>query len=537
MSIEQQQDVIDFLGASTTHGGQPVERIDTHISIVFLAGARALKLKRAVRFDYVDFSTPALRRAACEAELRINRRTAPALYRSVSAVTREADGTLALNGSGVAVDWVVDMARFDQDALFDRLARRGALDLALMPPLASAIADFHRIATPRVDHGGRQGMSWVIEGNAQGFTTQGSGILDPGRCTRVIERSRAELDRLGDLLERRRATGHVRECHGDLHLRNIVLLNGRPVLFDGVEFNDEIACTDVLYDLAFLIMDLWRLRLGGHANAVFNRYLSETGDFEGLVLFPLFLSCRAAIRAKTSATTARVQADAARARVAEALAQEYLAMAAELLEPSPPRLVAIGGLSGSGKSTLARSLAAVIGTAPGALVVRSDEIRKALSGVFPLARLGPEGYTPEMTSRVYRAVADRAVMALTAGRSVVVDAVFARESDRSAIQAAAESASAPFHGLWLDAPGPVLTARATQRLRDASDADASVIERQLAAGSGDVAWPRLDATQAPDTVMADAQALLASALPRWPAGVHGAEGRVASVNESRGSAP
>jgi aminoglycoside phosphotransferase family enzyme/predicted kinase len=512
MPIEPQQEVIDFLASPTTHGGQPVERIDTHISIVFLAGTRALKLKGAVRFDYVDFSTPALRQAACHGELRINRRTAPALYRRVSAVTREADGTLALDGSGVPVDWVVDMARFDQDALFDRLARRGALDLGLMPPLASAIADFHQLAAPRVDHGGRHGMSWVIEGNAQGFTTLGIGILDPGRCARVIERSRAELDRLGELLEGRRARGCVRECHGDLHLRNIVLLDGRPVLFDGVEFNDQLACIDVLYDVAFLIMDLWRLRLGGHANAVFNRYLSETGDFEGLALFPLFLSCRAAIRAKTSATAARVQPDAARARGAEALAQEYLGLAAALLEPSRPQLVAIGGLSGSGKSTLARSLAATIGTAPGALIVRSDEIRKTLSGVSPLARLGPEGYTPEMTWRVYRGLAERAGQALGAGRSVIVDAVFARGSDRAAIQAAAESASASFHGLWLDAPGPVLTARATQRSGDASDADASVIQRQLAGGTGDVAWRRLDATQAPDTVLIDAGKVLASAL-------------------------
>ena len=274
------------------------------------------------------------------------------------------------------------MNRFPQDALFDRLAASGELALDLMPPLADAIATFHAGAQPRTDHGGKTGMKWVIDGNAGGFVEFGAGFLGRSACDRVMADTYLELERRAALLDARRQSGFVRQCHGDLHLRNIVLLDGRPTLFDGVEFNDEIACTDVFYDLAFLLMDLWRRHLPRHANVVMNRYLSETSDAEGLSLLPLFLSCRASVRAKTSATAARLQSDAGERERLQSLATEYLAMAGELLHPPRPSLIAIGGFSGSGKSTLALSLAPRIGAVPGAVVLRSDEIRKRLSGVF-----------------------------------------------------------------------------------------------------------------------------------------------------------
>src|SRR5262249_10527247 len=160
--------VVELLVSPATHGGEAVERIDTHSAIVFLAGTRAWKLKRAVRFDYLDFSTAARRKEMCEAEVRLNRRTAPTVYRGVVPITRDDRGSLALGGRGTAVDWVVEMARFDQAWLLDRLAARGQLDVAMMPPLARAIGSFHRDAEPRRDHGGAPGMRWVVEGNASG---------------------------------------------------------------------------------------------------------------------------------------------------------------------------------------------------------------------------------------------------------------------------------------------------------------------------------------------------------------------------------
>ena len=176
MITEDQTAVIDFLASPSTHGGASVERIETHTAIVFLAGTRAYKLKRAVQFDYLDFSTPERRRALCDEEVRLNRRTAPALYRGVMAVTRERDGRFALGGSGTPVDWVVEMTRFDQEALFDRLAAAGHLEVELMPPLAAAIAELHTAAERRADHGGKTGMAWVIKGNAAGFAA-GKGHL------------------------------------------------------------------------------------------------------------------------------------------------------------------------------------------------------------------------------------------------------------------------------------------------------------------------------------------------------------------------
>jgi uncharacterized protein len=498
-----QHDVVTFLLAPATHGGLDVERIDTHISTVFLAGDRALKLKRAVHYDYVDFSTPDLRRAACEAEVRLNRRTAPELYRGVVAVTRAPDGSLALDGTGTPCDWLVDMRRFDQALLLDRLAARGALDVDAAHSLGAAVAEFHAGARPRVDRGGHAGMAWVVAGNAAGFDGPGRGVLDEARARAVTARTRQALAHQAPLLEGRRARGMVRECHGDLHLRNIVLLDGRPTLFDAIEFNEAIACVDVLYDLAFLLMDLWRRHLPRHASEVLNSYVGHVhvDDLDGLALLPLFLSCRASVRAKTSATAALAQPDGPERRALEDTAREYLTLAGQLLEEAPPRLVAIGGLSGSGKSTVARALAPSLGSVPGALVLRSDTVRKALRGLDEQDRLGPDGYTPEMSAQVYATLRARARVALAAGRTVILDAVYARPEDRQAIEAVAMAAGVPFTGIWLDASAGVLERRVSSREGDASDADAQVVRQQVAADHGPMRWHRIDASAPPEVVV------------------------------------
>jgi aminoglycoside phosphotransferase family enzyme/predicted kinase len=506
MQSADQAEVIRFLEAPSTHGGDAVERLDSHASIVFLAGALAWKLKRAVRYDYLDFSTADRRRAMCEREIAINRRTAPSVYRRVVPVTREAGGALALGGAGSPVDWLIEMSRFDGSGLFDRLAARGALPLELMAPLASSIARLHEAAERRPDHGGRAGMAWVIDGNAAAFARQG--IAAPGAIRLLTDAATGALERHAALLDRRRAHGFVRQCHGDLHLRNIVLLDGRPTLFDAIEFNDEIACTDVLYDLAFLLMDLWRRQLPRHANAVWNAYLTDTLDLGGIPLLPLFLSCRAAVRAKTSATAAGLDSDARRKSDLQDLARDYLAMAGRLLRPPSPCLVAVGGLSGSGKSTLAKALAPRIGACPGAVVVRSDEIRKQLCGVDPLERLGPEGYTTAVTQRVYSTMGERAAQVVQGGHTAIVDAVFARMPDRQTLERLADAWHVPFVGIWLDAPGPELIARAGRRHHDASDADAGVIRKQITQDAGAITWHRIDASRPLAAVLSAADGIL-----------------------------
>jgi len=363
-----------------------------------------------------------------------------------------------------------------------------------MGPLAHAIARFHRTADCRVNQGGWEAMHRVIEGNAAGFEEEGAGILEPVMCARLTNRARFVLDRGDVLLDKRHNDGLVRHCHGDLHLRNIVLLDGGPTLFDAIEFNDDISSIDVLYDLAFLLMDLWRLGLSHHANLVWNGYLADSGDLDGLPLMPLFMSCRAAVMAKTTATAANLQTDSGRRLELRTHANEYLTMAAALLEPAPPRLIAVGGLSGSGKSTLAMALAPSIGAAPGAVVIRSDEIRKKLCGVEPLARLGPDGYTDEVSRRVYATLMEQADKVVRGGYAAIVDAVFAESADRDAIQHVAGAAGVPFAGLWLEAPAPVLFFRAEGRKADASDAGIWVIRRQLEHPLDSLRWHRVDAS-------------------------------------------
>jgi len=306
----------------------------------------------------------------------------------------------------------------------------------------------------------------------------------------------------------RRAQGFVRRGHGDLHLRNVCLIDGRPTLFDCIEFSDEVACIDVLYDLAFLLMDLLHRQLGAHAHVVYNEYVTATGDLDGLALLPLFLSARAAVRAKTSATAARLQSDPADQAALGEAAREYLDLALSLIEPAPAQLVAIGGLSGAGKSTLARHLAPTLGAPPGALVLRSDLVRKSMLGVRLLDRLDSEGYTEGVTRGVYRELAARAATATAAGRAVIVDAVFADPRDRAVIADVARTVGVPFTGLWLDAPVDTRAARATQRCDDVSDATAAVLRFQPDRDVGEMDWQRLDATPDEALVAQSAEALL-----------------------------
>ena len=344
-------------------------------------------------------------------------------------------------------------------------------------------------------------MERIIEGIAAGLGEYGAELLDPSAGDRWASSASTEAGDRGALLDDRRAAGCVRQCHGDLHLRNIVLLDGRPTLFDAIEFNDDLARIDVLYDLAFLLMDLWRRHLPRHANALWNDYLAATHDLDGVAVMPLFLSCRAAVRAMTSATASRVQSDPARAEESRRMAPEYLAMAERLLRTPRPSLIAVGGLSGSGKSVLAMSLAPTIGAVPGAVVLRSDEIRKELFGVPRLQRLGPDGYTPEMSQRVYSTLAARARQAIRGGYSVIADAVFARQEDREAIQRIASDLSVGFTGVWLDASYGTLIERIKSRRMDPSDADESVVRLQRDQDPGVIDWHHVDASGPADAVL------------------------------------
>lgn len=474
-----QDDVIAFLSRPESHGGsEPVERIDTHAAMVFLAGDRALKLKRAVRFPYLDFTTVARRKKALEQELRLNRRTAPELYLRLRSIGRKPDGTLGFD-SGEPVDWILEMRRFDQACLLSAVAARGALTVPVIHDLADAIAAFHAEAQPTPGHGGAAAVRAIIDENHESMAEG----LPADDVARLHARSLEALADIAETLDRRRDQGKVRHCHGDLHLRNIALIGDKPVLFDCLEFSGELASIDVLYDLAFLLMDLWHRGEREAANRLFNRYLDRSDEVDGLCCLPLFLSMRAAVRAHVAVAAGK-----------PAEGRAYLDRALELLWPVIPRLVAVGGLSGTGKSTLAYRIAPELGRPPGARVVRSDVLRKRLMGVAPEVRLGPEGYAQSVTEATYDRLGAACLQAITQGQAAIADAVFQRIGERDGIGRLAATAGVRFDGLWLTADPAVLRARIQARRGDASDADVAVLEAQLARDAGPLGdWRTLDA--------------------------------------------
>ncbi|WP_334176987.1 AAA family ATPase [Pseudoxanthobacter sp.] len=495
MQTENQDAVIAFL-----HEKLPeAHTVETHISRLFIGAQTVYKLKKAVRLSYVDLGTADKRLACCGREVELNRLTAPALYRGVRRITRAADG-LAFDGPGALADAVVEMARFDEAGLADRLAAEGRLTPALAEAMAGEIARFHARAPVRLPPpSGSAAIAAVLEINRRALRPSGR-LFGDAAVERLTGAQAARLAALRGLADSRARAGRVRRCHGDLHLRNIVVIDGQPVLFDCLEFDDAMATVDVLYDLAFVVMDLIHRGLGEAANVLFNRYLDLAGDSGGLALMPLFLAMRATVRGHIAGGAAAEGGPAAAGLRAEAAA--YLGLAEGLLAPrGGARIVAIGGFSGSGKSTVARGLAPLLGPAPGAREISSDRTRKALLRVAPRTRLPAEAYRPAVSAAVYGQLLAGAQAAAAAGQAVVVNAVFDRPADRAAVAAVAARAGVPFTGIWLDAPEAVLVGRVEQRRADPSDADAGVVRAQMGHDPGAIGWVRIDAAGTPAEVL------------------------------------
>lgn len=513
-AAQEWREAAAFLATSAAYGqSDPVEVIDTSISRVFLSGVHAYKIKKPIKLGFLDFSSPGLRETDCRREVALNRRTAPAIYLGVVAITREADGTLALDGTGMAVEWAVKMRRFDNAALLDQKAVDGTLTSELIAKLARNIAAFHTAIPPEPDAGGAEIFRRNLLGNDAEYRNFAGDIFPVAVINALRDASLAALDAHAPLMNARKAAGWVRHCHGDLHLGNIFVNDGEPTPFDCITFNDAIAKIDVLYDLAFLLMDLWRRGLGALANHCLNQYVAQLAPdnanscIEALSLLPLFLSCRAGIRAFVMARTSLSQPDNPQL-ITEA--HNFFTLAQNFLRPAPPQLIAVSGFSGSGKSVLARALAPGIGAAPGALILRSDEIRKQLAGVPPYAPLPPAAYTPESSAQVYACILNRARIALQAGQCVIADAVYARTQERAALEGVAREIGIPFQGLWLDAPPEVLASRVGARTGDASDATVDIVCQQLLYDTGHIGWARIDAGGTPQETCANAKAFLAS---------------------------
>ncbi len=447
--------------------------IETHISAIFVGADTVWKLRRAVHLPFLDFTSLAERERTARRELALNAAAAPGMYRDVVPVCRAPDGTVSLDGTGYVVDWVLRMARVPQADFLDAMAARGAISPPLLDGLGDTVAAYHA-SLPPLQTDPIAAFTHLIDGNIA--SARGAGLPDAD-IDRWAQAIRLELATRADWLRARRDAGFVRRIHGDLHLGNLCLWQGQPTPFDALEFDEALAEFDVGYDLAFLLMDLEARFDRAAANRVLNRYLARSFDWGLVAGLKLFISLRAMVRAHVEARSGHPKRSA-----------DYLARALAALQPLRPIVLAIGGLPGTGKSTLARMLAPELGPAPGAVVVRSDEVRKRLHGVAPEQRLPPGAYTPQASAAVFDELARAVRIIAASGHAVIADATFMADAHRALV------AGKNCLGVWLHAPIPVLEARIAARTGDASDADLAVLRSAANHDPGAGDWLAVEAS-------------------------------------------
>lgn len=465
-----------------THPCQPVRLIETHISWVFLTGHYAYKVKKPVNFGFLDFSTREKRRTYCEEELRLNRRTAPQVYLEVVPITGSPERP-QVGGDGEPIDFAVKMVEFPQSALFSRQFEEGGLTANKLDCLASQIARLHS-DVDRADSADSYGTAksigdWALEN----FEQLNSSIRASTRLKRLSVLETWTVNALAELSEtfrERKDGGFVRECHGDLHLGNITEIEGRAVLFDGIEFNDEIRWIDVLNEMAFLFTDLEHRGRTDFAWRTLNRYLELTGDYQGLQTFRFYRLYRIMVRAKIDSLRLGQEGLSERERSElETDIDVYLDQAESTVHTGPPCLVLMRGLSGSGKTFLSQDLV----THLGAIRLRSDLERKRMFGLAPEADSGSEVgegiYSPEASRALFSRLGELSSLLLREGYHVIVDATFLRESVLQQFLSLGDSLGCAVRVLDIRAPERVLRERLAQRQGDASEADIEVLESQL----------------------------------------------------------
>jgi len=450
--------------------------IETHLSRVFLAGEFAYKVRKPVALDFVDFSSLAARRADCEEEWRLNRPLAPGLYLGVVPLTRDADtGAIRVGGHGSTIDYAVRMRRFHQHDVLRAMALERRLEPQQIDPLADLIADFHSaapIADASADYGTHARIHQTLEDCADAVLTLST---NSQRAHAAVSLLRQHAERLHHAFHSRKRTGHIRECHGDLHLGNIVLIGTRPTPFDCLEFSAALRWIDTMYDAAFLFMDLLALDLPDLAYRLINRYLERSADYGGLAVLPFYAAMRALVRARVLLERARQLEDAHEASAMHRdEAHRLLDLSVSLLTRDDGCLILMHGLSGSGKSTRAAQYA----EAEEMIRVRSDAERQRRHGATPAER-----YTPHAIDCTYRRMAAICRIGARAGFPMIADATFLASHHRDQFFALAERLGVPVAIADCAAPLSVLQARITARARrgtDASEADLAALDRQIA---------------------------------------------------------
>lgn len=459
---------------------EPIELIQTHVSYVLLTGDYAYKLKKPVNFGFLDYSTLELRKHFCDEELRLNQRGAGELYLEVLPITGD-ELQYQLGGTGQAGEYVLKMRAFPQESLFISMFEQGQVNESLMEELGRVVAEYHAHAQTN-DYIRKFGEVAQVRQSIDENYQQTSKYIGGPQSKAQFEETKQYTDRFfeerSQLFNSRIENNWIRECHGDLHLRNICLWHDKILLFDCIEFNEPFRFVDVMYDVAFASMDLEARQRKDLANAFLNTYVEQTGDWEGLQLLPLYLSRQAYVRAKVNSFLLDDPGvpDAVKEE-AKATAAAYYRQASEYTKPGIGQLILMSGLSGAGKSTVARQLA----RKEGAIHIRSDAVRKHLGKIPLQQRGGDELYTAEMTQKTYDRLLSLGILLASQGFTVILDAKYDRSRLRGEAIAQAKSHQIPLQILHCTAPHEVLKQRLQQRTGDIADATADLLASQQAA--------------------------------------------------------
>jgi aminoglycoside phosphotransferase family enzyme/predicted kinase len=482
---EQNRLVTALCEAESVSGGIAKARLmETHISYVVLAGEFVYKIKKTVDFGFLNFTTLRARRFYCDEEVRLNRRFAPYLYLGVVPITGSLDSP-RIGGGGETLDFAVKMREFPQESLADNLVSQATVSSAEIDELSATLARFHLAAKP-AKYDTKFGEPEAILARAlENFREllQLPVKIDTALVAVLEHWTKNEFARRGAAFEYRKYAGYVRECHGDLHLGNIVYLDGRLTPFDCIEFNDDLRWIDVISDIAFLTMDLDYHRRRDFSARLLNQYLEATGDYGGVSLLRYYQVYRAIVRAKVAVLKAGSDSHTS-TEISEGDKDysNHIRLADTYTRLRQPALIITHGLSGSGKTTLTQSLLEQVG----AIRLRSDVERKRMHGLDSSGRsdsgLGAGLYAPDVTAATYHHLLGLARPLLAAGYPVVVDATFLKHRDRWLFRQLAQELAVPFAIADIYAPVDELRRRVNQRAdqgRDASEATSAVLERQL----------------------------------------------------------
>jgi len=464
------------------HAVKDIQLIETHISWVILTGTYAYKIKKPVDFGFLDFSTLEKRRFYCLEELRLNQRLAPELYLAVIPVCGTPEQPV-LNGENEAFEYAVKMLQFPQSAQLDHVLARGELQAGQLDAVARLVADFHRNITCAGVDSDFGDPAHVYQPVDENFTQIRQHIPDEDflePLAKLQRWSESRFETLAPVLAQRKADGFIRECHGDMHLRNLAWHNNAPLVFDCIEFNSNLYWIDVINEIAFLVMDLQDRQQPQMAQRFLNTYLECTGDYQGVMVLPFYLLYRAMVLAKVNAIRAKQATNSPeQQRQAEADFANYMRLGMNYVRECRPQLIITYGLSGSGKSTVSQQLLEQMG----AIRIRSDVERKRLFGIRPEedaeAAHGEGIYTAETTQRVYTRLAEQAGTVVDAGYTVIIDAAFLQFEQRQQFRKLAAEKQVPFVILEFSATVETLRRRILERQGGVSDANLAILEQQL----------------------------------------------------------